>query len=161
MLAFIVIIMMPVCLYILYIYFQNVLHKFIDTELYLNDFKFSSSWESLFDSLNGRRRGWSIEVCMQWMKEESCLCVCVCVWERVCMRACVCVCVRACVRLPACVYVCVCVCLSACVRVCVCVRARVWMCASLSGTPALAQSLPHRVEKFLSYCQPETPGEKS
>ena len=49
------------------------------------------------------------------------MCVCVSVFQCVCVRACVCVFVCVCVCVCECVSVCVSVCVCACVRVCVCV----------------------------------------
>ena len=55
------------------------------------------------------------------------MCVCVCVWTRVCAfeSVCMCVCLYACVCV---VFVCVCVCVHACVCVCVCACVRACVC---------------------------------
>ena len=54
-----------------------------------------------------------------------CVSVCMCVCLYVCMRACMCVCTCMCVRARVCLYVCTCMYVCMCASVCVCVCAYV------------------------------------
>ena len=96
------------------------------------------------------------------MCERVSVCVCVCVYERVCvceriraclsacvyegvlMYLCVCVCVCLSMSVSACVRVCVCVCVCVCLSMSVCACTRGALFGEAGGTAHRAQSFPPR-----------------
>jgi len=93
------------------------------------------------------------------VQESLYMCVCVFVWERVCMRACVCVCafcVGESVQESVCMCACVCVRECVCKRVCVCVcaclcrRECVYVCVGGEGGESVQESVSSSITRLCS-----------